>query len=146
MKKLTVLLSTLVFTCTPSWCKSSKLVLAEQYICTLRVLGSADMLLNEIYARVMKFKGKEGQEGMWAREVKSNQMDWIKKRNKIEDEDEVLASYMGRIDKLYAILKDKQTRAVSLVYGNIKDVYTAVVNLTPQRLNLHFFSKVEHIN
>ena len=148
MKKLTILLSTLVFTlsaqddCTPSWCKSNKLVLAEQYICTSRVLGSADMLLNEIYARVMKFKGKEGQEGMWAREVKSNQIDWIKKRNKMEDENEVLASYMGRIDTLYATLKVKQTRAVSVVYENIKDVYDAVVNNKAKDLaNLMSFPK-----
>ena len=135
MKKLTIILSMAVLTlsvqadCTPKWCNSKKgFSTAEQYVCSSKILGSADTLLNEIYAQVMEFKGKEGQEGMWAGEVKGAQLNWIKQRNKIDDEEEVLASYMGRIDTLYSTLKVKQTHGTSIVYENIKKVHTAVVN------------------
>ena len=153
MKKLTILLSMAVLTLsaqansTPSWCKSKNLKTVEQYICDSQILGSADTLLNELYKSVMSYKGKEGQEGMWAGEVKGSQVEWIKERNKLEDEDEVLGSYMGRIDDLYATLKEKQARAVSVVYDNITDIYDAVVNDKAEDLaNLISFPKTVMIN
>ena len=93
----------------PKWCKSTGLTSVETMICGDKALQGADTLMSHIYKQVMTFKGKEGHEGMWYREVFSNQQDWIKARNRSKSKAQVLDAYMTRNQELYRILLDRRS-------------------------------------
>lgn len=91
----------------PKWCEAEKLSEVETLICEDGTLRSADALMDQLYKELMSYKGKEGHEGMWYREVKSDQIDWLAKRNNAKNRVEVLDAYMSRNNELYSFLKDR---------------------------------------
>ena len=77
----------------------------EMLICGDDTLLAAERLMSRIHGDLMSYRGKEGHEGMWPGEVKSNQRDWLVSRNKSKNETDILDSYMSRIQELYRVLK-----------------------------------------
>jgi uncharacterized protein YecT (DUF1311 family) len=153
MKKFSILLTTACLSlsansdCKVQWCDSKKLSIAEQTICDSSSLRAADILLNNSYKKLLNFSGKEGQEGMWPREVKSNQLDWMKERNKLIEKNSfnleldtstqetiALNNYLTRITDLQGQIKDREAHSVNLMYQNMNDVYDAIVNNQPEDL------------
>lgn len=91
----------------PNWCKSPKLSTTEKMICDDRTLRSADLLMSNVYADIMKLKGKPGHEGMWHREVYSDQIDWLKKRNQADSQQSLLDLYLTRTQALANLIKNR---------------------------------------
>lgn len=89
----------------PKWCLSSQLTPVEMLICGDDTLLAAENLMSKVHSNLMSYSGKEGHEGMWYREVKSNQRDWLTQRNKSKNEAEILDAYISRIQELYRVLK-----------------------------------------
>lgn len=92
---------------TPSWCETEELSKTEKVICDDPILASSDILMTGLYAEVMSYRGKEGHEGHWPGEVKSNQRDWMEKRNESADREKLLDAYMMRIQALYSALQNR---------------------------------------
>jgi len=153
MKRLSIFVAVAVLTlsaqadCKLTWCNAKKLSIPEQNICGSVNLRAADSLLNSTYKKLLSFRGKEGQEGMWSGEVKSNQLEWMKERNKLIEENAfslemsesylemlVLGKYLSRINDLYSSVKEKEERAASVIYEKMNDIYDAIVNNKPSEL------------
>ena len=112
VKKIIIVASVMTFgilayaDSTPKWCSSNKLSKAERIICSDRFLQEADVLLSKTYKKLMSYRGKEGHEGMWYRELKDNQEDWLKERNKLSDKSKIMDSYMDNIKLIYGELDE----------------------------------------
>jgi len=110
MKKIIIVVATMTFGLSayansmPKWCSSDRLSKTEHIICSDRFLREADILLSKTYKKLMSYRGKEGHEGMWYREVKDNQKDWLKERNRLSDRSKIMDSYMDNIKLLYGEL------------------------------------------
>lgn len=90
----------------PKWCTATSLTPTENLICGDLALSSADMLQSELYRKAMSYKGKQGYEGMWYREVQSDQQDWLAQRNKTTSKEPLLDLYVKRIVSLNQVLQN----------------------------------------
>lgn len=94
--------------CGPKWCESASLSKVEKLICGDKSLRAADVLMSGVYKELMSYRGKEGHEGMWGREVSSNQKDWIEERNKMTESSKLMDAYMSRTQELYRNLQQRR--------------------------------------
>lgn len=89
--------------CHPEWANGNQqLTSVERIVCEDKTIAAAAVLMADIYDEIMSYSGKEGYEGMWHREVKENQQEWLEKRNSLKTRDEILESYMTQIKALYS--------------------------------------------
>jgi membrane-bound inhibitor of C-type lysozyme len=112
MKKIVITLSLIAFgvsayASAPKWCSSNKLSKTEKIICSDPLLQEADILLSKTYKKLMSYKGKAGHEGMWHRELKASQLNWLKKRNKLSDKSKIMDSYMNSMKLMYSGLEEQ---------------------------------------
>ena len=113
MKKIIIVVSIMAFGISayadsaPEWCSSNKLSKTEKIICSDTFLQEADILLSKIYKKLMSYSGKEGHEGMWYREIKDGQQQWLKERNKLSDKSKIMDSYMDNIKLMYGELDER---------------------------------------
>jgi len=149
MKKIAIVLVTVLLTisanaeCKPKWCGGKQLSnYTEVTICKNPILWATDATLSSIYKELMGYKGKKGHEGNWYKEIKTNQKKWLKDRNKLNDKNPILDSYMNRIDTLYGHLKEQIKIEKLLPYQNIEKIYQSIVDNKPESLaNLIKFPK-----
>jgi uncharacterized protein len=149
MKRITIVLVTVLLTisanaeCKPKWCSVKQLSnYTEVTICANSTLWATDATLSSIYKELMGYKDKKGHEGNWYKEVKDNQRTWLKERNKLNDKNPILDSYMKRIDTLYGHLKEQIKIEQRLPFQNIEKIYQAIVDNKSENLaNLIKFPK-----
>jgi len=127
MKRITILLATTVLLscsanaeCKPNWCDSKKLSETENIICADAMLRASDALLNSTYSALIIYSNEKDK-------IKKNQKHWMRERNKLDGKNEILGSYMNRINTLYNKFKTPIDTATTTPHQKIEKIYKAIV-------------------